>query len=260
MYGGPRPEFAWVKIINCDGEDEKIKVEILYSTLPYSCSICKAFGHSLSRCLNNPDAVRPQSRKSRTTGVNAKSDGNANVTKENYVNNMEMVPYVIGSLAGCAVVMDEDDILNQAKEAMNNDEDYDDGEHNDIQSGDQHSENRNPKEKNETQSGEQQNQLVNLESNNAFGILSALEEGEVDALVSPSPTPRKIKNGKSPKGQLQMETPNPHLVVLGPAATGPGKLSVVLNCGENKGNKITPKMQPKRSLRLTGKPVNHLRH
>lgn len=29
-YNAPRPDFAWVTIINCDGEDEKIKVEIQY--------------------------------------------------------------------------------------------------------------------------------------------------------------------------------------------------------------------------------------
>lgn len=55
-YGAPRPDYTWVQILNCDGEEEKLKIEIEYPQLPYSCSLCRAFGHSLSRCTNNPEA------------------------------------------------------------------------------------------------------------------------------------------------------------------------------------------------------------
>lgn len=57
-YSAPRPTHVWVPVINGDGIEEKMKVEILYSALPFSCSLCKAFGHSSSRCINNPEALK----------------------------------------------------------------------------------------------------------------------------------------------------------------------------------------------------------
>lgn len=64
-YGGHRPPYVWAPVINCNGENEKMKVEILYPPMPYSCSLCKAFGHSLSRCHDNPEAVKRQTRPAR---------------------------------------------------------------------------------------------------------------------------------------------------------------------------------------------------
>lgn len=52
-YDAPRPSFVYVPIFNSDGTRDKEKVEIEYSPLPYSCHLCKAFGHSFSRCIDN---------------------------------------------------------------------------------------------------------------------------------------------------------------------------------------------------------------
>lgn len=40
-------------------------MDIEYSQLPYSFSLYQAFGHSLSRCIDNPDRVRPEPRNNR---------------------------------------------------------------------------------------------------------------------------------------------------------------------------------------------------
>lgn len=40
-YPAPRPSSVYVPVKNCDGERENQKVEIEYSQLPYSCSLCK---------------------------------------------------------------------------------------------------------------------------------------------------------------------------------------------------------------------------
>ena len=58
FYDAPRPGFVWVPVLKPDGSTENIKVEVLYPLLPYSCSLCKAFGHSLARCTDNPEAQK----------------------------------------------------------------------------------------------------------------------------------------------------------------------------------------------------------
>ncbi|XP_074339653.1 uncharacterized protein LOC141677558 [Apium graveolens] len=62
IYTAPCIDFVWVSILNCDGEIKKAQVDILYPQLPYSCSLCQGFGHSLSRCSKNPEATRPAPR------------------------------------------------------------------------------------------------------------------------------------------------------------------------------------------------------
>lgn len=136
-YSSPRPEHVWAKVINSLGIEEKEKIAIQYSQLPYSCSLCKAFGHSLSRCINNPDAVKRQPPKRGGQGTqsttrnddkqtNASTDDNKNVQdsedeqyRENYVHNRELVPYTIGRLFDCPVVMDDDEILANAQQDHN---------------------------------------------------------------------------------------------------------------------------------------------
>lgn len=55
-YSVPRPPSIWVPVINSDEVEEKERVDIFYPQMPYSCSLCKAFGHSLARRADNPDA------------------------------------------------------------------------------------------------------------------------------------------------------------------------------------------------------------
>lgn len=124
-YGGHRPDYAWVDVV-CKGVKDREKVKILYPQLPYSCSLCKAFGHSLARCLNNPDAVRhnrnvrqPQRKRDRDEGISGSHahaenrTGDSSIPYDDLLNSQGMVPYVVGRLAGCDVVMDEDQILHE---------------------------------------------------------------------------------------------------------------------------------------------------
>ncbi|KAL8116812.1 hypothetical protein AgCh_023106 [Apium graveolens] len=61
-YSALRP-IVWVPVLNLNGEVEKIKVSVDYSQLPYSCSLCKACGHSLARCTDNPNKEEPQPKR-----------------------------------------------------------------------------------------------------------------------------------------------------------------------------------------------------
>ncbi|KAL8103585.1 hypothetical protein AgCh_027965 [Apium graveolens] len=113
-----------------------MKVTVEYLQLPYSCSSCQAFGHSLARCSDNPDkeqleSKRKKSIQNRGKYANQKSIGevddnvneNDNIEKnrgtnnagddyiEDFMQNKEKVPYNVGRLFGCEVVMDEDQIL-----------------------------------------------------------------------------------------------------------------------------------------------------
>ncbi|KAK1390984.1 hypothetical protein POM88_019162 [Heracleum sosnowskyi] len=136
-----------------------------------------AFGHYLSRCINNPEAVKPKPRagnlkkkhdntenKESNSNVNANkgtelhtdtSEGNTedaghdkgdsncvpvegNVTEQviaenviaecndDFVQNMALVPYIIGDFLGCDVVMDEDQILGELNRELNNDDGLED--------------------------------------------------------------------------------------------------------------------------------------
>lgn len=119
-YSSPKPDYVWVIVLNAIGVEEKEKIEVQYPQLPYSCSLCKCFVHSLARCINNPDRDRKRPRMSRpgsTTTTFASTSNSAtnqpHVSKEEYLQNMEIVPYVVGEFCGCNVVMDEDDILKE---------------------------------------------------------------------------------------------------------------------------------------------------
>lgn len=67
-YSSPRPDFIWVPLEDECGNSELVKVSFVYPQLPYSCSHCKAFGHSFSRCVHNPNATKPAPR-ARPVGV-----------------------------------------------------------------------------------------------------------------------------------------------------------------------------------------------
>lgn len=113
-----------------------MKVE--YAQLPYSCSICKAFGHSLARCVHNPNRKMPKARTQGSVNQQQKNEGRGKQGEGVPVNeeqvkifflNRGMVPYVTGNFVGCDVTMDEDVILAQCENAnLENDdslEDYD---------------------------------------------------------------------------------------------------------------------------------------
>lgn len=112
-----------------------MEVVVEFSQLPYSCSLCKAFGHSLARCHDNPNREVPPSKKPRRQSNNNDStaysednvhnDVNADHQETNNVNdeheneedhllNRDMVPYVVGKFLSCDVVMDDDQILEQS--------------------------------------------------------------------------------------------------------------------------------------------------
>lgn len=85
-YSAPRPNHVWVPIINSLGEEEKMKVDVEFSQFPYSCSLCKAFGHSLARCHENPNREAPPSkrpRKANESKGSAASKANVDINEEN---------------------------------------------------------------------------------------------------------------------------------------------------------------------------------
>ncbi|XP_074342467.1 uncharacterized protein LOC141680033 [Apium graveolens] len=175
IYAAPRPDYVWASILNGDGEFEKAQVVVLYPQLPYSCSLCEGFGHSLSRCNKNPEAVCPPSR----TRVS-----------ENFVENLldSRSPYIVGKLFGCDVVLDDDMAHEQAKASMQNDVDI-----NDRVLAPQ----TDPELKDSTDEPN---------TKNCFAALAHLKEGEIEALeeealirsVEKSPQ-RKPKHTRSPK-------------------------------------------------------------
>ena len=67
-YKSPKPDFIWVPVISDeDGSIVKVKVQVLYSAMPLSCSLCACYGHSLARCTKNPNKVKdPSSDKGST--------------------------------------------------------------------------------------------------------------------------------------------------------------------------------------------------
>lgn len=125
-YAALRPPHVWVPIINSKGEEDKLKVDVGYSQLPYSGSICKSFGHSLVRCLHNPNREAPPPKRTGRQGVpNKDIEANTNVQEttpitnvksnreEEYLQNREMVPYVVSELLSCDVVIDDDKCLSK---------------------------------------------------------------------------------------------------------------------------------------------------
>ncbi|KAL8147378.1 hypothetical protein AgCh_004909 [Apium graveolens] len=66
-YSSSRPDFLWVHVQDEYGEEDLMKVNFLYHQLPYSNSHCRDFGHSFSRCIHNPNIVKPTPRTRPTT-------------------------------------------------------------------------------------------------------------------------------------------------------------------------------------------------
>lgn len=59
QYGASCPKSVWVPVINeKDNSVSKMKVDIEYFAIPVSCSYCRAFGHSDSRCEKNPSFMK----------------------------------------------------------------------------------------------------------------------------------------------------------------------------------------------------------
>ena len=64
QYGASFPKAVWVPVLEDDNCDiVKVKVGIEYSSVPQSCSFCKAFGHYDSRCEKNPSYVKPPTKE-----------------------------------------------------------------------------------------------------------------------------------------------------------------------------------------------------
>lgn len=131
-YSAPMPPFVWVLVINSRGEEDILRVEVEYSQLPFSCILCKAFGHSLARCNDNPEREQPQSKrlkqnkernghdignvcKVQNSGPEIGIETDVNNQDEDYLANREDTPYVVGKFMGCDVVMDEDHVLQQVQ-------------------------------------------------------------------------------------------------------------------------------------------------
>ncbi|WOH03943.1 hypothetical protein DCAR_0623348 [Daucus carota subsp. sativus] len=63
-YDCAYPKAVWVPVIEEDsGEVVKVRVGIDYTSVPQSCSYCKAFGHYDSRCEKNPSYVKPPTKE-----------------------------------------------------------------------------------------------------------------------------------------------------------------------------------------------------
>ena len=63
-YDCAYPKAVCVPVIDEDsGEVVKVRVGIDYSSVPQSCSYCKAFGHYDSRCEKNPSYVKPPTKE-----------------------------------------------------------------------------------------------------------------------------------------------------------------------------------------------------
>lgn len=132
-YSSPRPDFIWVLVEDEFGVSELVKVSFVCPQLPYSCGHCRVFGHSFSRCINNPNAVKTTPRV-RPVGVSqekakAHRQDNRGKDKEpvlleqndSYHNTVEgsnivtdnINPVVVDEFIGCDVVLDDDQMLEK---------------------------------------------------------------------------------------------------------------------------------------------------
>ncbi|KAL8103368.1 hypothetical protein AgCh_027799 [Apium graveolens] len=132
-YSAPRSSHVWVLIINGDGIVENMKVEVIYSALPFSCNLCKVFGHSLARCINNPEIVKnrqeaharkqAQQADEQDRAANAANDYTVN-TEHNehgeYDDHNDFSHKVVGELFGCSVVQNDDEHID--REVLENDD------------------------------------------------------------------------------------------------------------------------------------------
>ncbi|KAL8107144.1 hypothetical protein AgCh_023806 [Apium graveolens] len=88
-YSSPRPDFIWVPVEDEFCNQELLKVNFVYPQLPYSCSHCKATGHSFLRCINNPNTVKPAPRQKQGGSPNAKASCTNNKGKDRVTNLLE---------------------------------------------------------------------------------------------------------------------------------------------------------------------------
>lgn len=208
LYDSPRPDHVWVPIINSDGEDEDLRVKFYIHRCPIPAASVR---HLAIRWLD-PNAEKPtprnfekqgktttQTKSSSAAGASSSGANKAKVgqasnenihtekeTTVDFINNMEMVPYVVGSFLGCDVVMDEDEIINEINSGVH--------EGDDLDCFDEATQ-TNP------------DTAEPIATTNAFQSLSTIEEGECTdfaKIVSTSPrvdskSPgRKRKKDKSP--------------------------------------------------------------
>ncbi|KAL8088383.1 hypothetical protein AgCh_038239 [Apium graveolens] len=215
VYSTPRPDYVRINILNYDGDVEKVQVAVIYLQLPYSCSLCQGFGHYLSRYSKNPDATKPAPRATKESSrvrnelmrtsprtvkesmihpPSAPTDpvGDKSVA-ENYVDNFQSseVPYVIGQLFGCDVVLDEDHTIEHAHACMN--------ENDALENLDTIA----PTTLNDTQPLDID---YLMGDNNCFSMLGQLEGGEITSITEEAmsrslekSSNRKCKKGKTPK-------------------------------------------------------------
>lgn len=121
-YSSPRPDFIWVPVEDEFGISELVKVTFVYPQLPYSCSHCKAFGHSFSRCVNNPNATKPAARprphannqapskaqKKNTQAQDSDPVASIEANVDIHKGNDEVNPMIVDDFIGCDVVLDPD--------------------------------------------------------------------------------------------------------------------------------------------------------
>ena len=85
----------------------------MYAQLPFSCSLCKAFGHSLARCLDNPKAKKKKQQQQQKKHNAKHNEADDSLMKEcgngNDQNRNDVYPQVIGEIFGCDIVQDETD-------------------------------------------------------------------------------------------------------------------------------------------------------
>ena len=68
QYDCAYPKAVWVPVLDDDsGEIVKVRVGVDYSSVPQSCSLCRAFGHYDSRCEKNPSYVKPPTKEKAPT-------------------------------------------------------------------------------------------------------------------------------------------------------------------------------------------------
>lgn len=258
-YSGLRPDFVRVPLPN---SNEEAKIEIQYGELPYSCSLCCAFGHSLSRCINNPDRVVKKPRTQAPKTSNASTSNSARNTQpatepqttsceencgENCDNNA-IVPYQVGTFLGCPVVRDADVEIHDVDNRDDLDEFDKVNSHETGETG----------ETEETEEGD----LPSNVTGNAFQPLAdcdeILEEGEfnVNEEEQVPQMPTTIYGRKRDRSQETSKPPvqsRPVVIALGTAAQMQN-LSSKLSSPDKDG--FTPVIN-KKSLRLASRSAKN---
>ncbi|KAL8108690.1 hypothetical protein AgCh_024958 [Apium graveolens] len=138
-------------IVETDGTRDREKIEIEYSMLPYSCMLRKAFGHSLSRCIDNLERIMTTpkqrvnlkengSKRRKTSELKASNTELENdivghetypgdkgtleedpIYEENYLQNNDNEINVIGKFLGCDITMNDDEVVKSKLIKLNKD-------------------------------------------------------------------------------------------------------------------------------------------